>query len=79
MYPRYDEPAPGVDPSQLGPRRVGSKAGLTGFVAFMKRKDAERAVREMDNLDWGGSVLRVGWSKAMPLPSRAIFGESWSL
>jgi nitrogen fixation protein len=78
MWPRLDEPAPGVDASQLGARRVGSKAGLTGFVAFMKRKDAEHAIREMDNLDWGGSVLRVGWSKAVPIPRQALYGEPTS-
>ncbi|CDZ98296.1 Predicted splicing regulator, contains RRM, SWAP and RPR domains [Phaffia rhodozyma] len=73
MWPRYDEPPPGVDASTLQGRRVGSKAGLTGFVAYMKRQDAEKAVKELDGLDWGGSVLRVGWSKAMPLPARAIY------
>lgn len=40
----------------------------------MRRQDAERSVKELDGLDWGGSVLRVGWSKSMPLPSRAIYG-----
>ena len=40
----------------------------------MKRKDAERAVRELDGIDWGGSVLRVGWSKPVQIPLRAIYG-----
>ena len=42
----------------------------------MKRKDAEKAVKELDGLDWGGSVLRVGWSKPVPMPQRALYGAS---
>ena len=49
------------------------KAGLQGFVAFMKRKDAETAVKDLDGMDWGGSVLRVGWSKPVTVPARAIY------
>ena len=75
MYPRLDEPRPNADTSQLGARRVGIRAGLSGFVAYMKRADAERAIKDFDGLDWGGSVLKVGWSKAVPLPQKAIYGE----
>ncbi len=52
-----------------------NKAGLQGFVSYMKRKDAEKAVQELDGLDWGGSVLRVGWSKSVPVPQRALYGR----
>lgn len=52
-----------------------NKAGLQGFVSYMKRKDAEKAVNELDGLDWGGSVLRVGWSKPVPMPQRALYGK----
>jgi U2-associated protein SR140 len=48
--------------------------GLSGFVSFMKRKDAEEAQREYDGFEWGGSVLRVGWGKAVPIGTRAIYG-----
>jgi len=41
----------------------------------MKRRDAEEALREFDGYDWGGSVLRVGWSKAVPLASKPKYGE----
>jgi U2-associated protein SR140 len=41
----------------------------------MKRKDAETAVRELDGLDWGGSVIRVGWSKPVPLPNQPLYRE----
>jgi U2-associated protein SR140 len=52
------------------------KAGLSGFVAYMKRKDAERAVKELDGFDWGGFVLRVGWSKMIRLPARPLYRKS---
>jgi U2-associated protein SR140 len=56
-----------------------ARAGLSGFVSYMRRKDAEVAVKELDGLDWGGSVLRVGWSKAVKVPLRPIYGEViWS-
>lgn len=42
----------------------------------MKRKDAEIAVKELDGLDWGGSIIRVGWSKMVKIPLRPIFGKS---
>lgn len=76
FWPRFDEPPPGADLNALQSRRVGPKSGLTGFVAFMRRPDAERAIKEFDGLDWGGSVLRVSWSKAVKLPSRPIYGRS---
>jgi len=40
----------------------------------MKRKDAEKALREYDGYDWGGSVLRVGWSKAVPIAAKPMYG-----
>lgn len=67
MWPRSDATVgPGAD--MTASRR--SKAGLSGFVSFMKRRDAEEALREFDGYDWGGSVLRVGWSKAVPLAAK---------
>lgn len=44
----------------------------------MKRKDAELALRELDGFEWGGSVLRVGWSKAVPLAAKPMFGVYFS-
>jgi RNA recognition motif-containing protein len=41
----------------------------------MKRRDAEEALRELDGFDWGGSVLRVGWSKAVPVGARAMYSK----
>ena len=73
MWPRGDNSS-GVG-GDITSSRKSRSAGLSGFVQFMKRKDAENCVREMDGFDWGGSVLRVGWSKAVPLAPRALYGE----
>ena len=75
MWPRTDGTVgPGAD---MTTTRRTKNAGLSGFVSFMKRKDAETALREFDGFDWGGSVLRVGWSKAVPLAPRPIYGDSF--
>lgn len=71
MWPRSDASlGPGND---LTSSRRSKNTGLSGFVSFMKRKDAEAALREFDGLDWGGSTLRVGWSKAVPIAPRAVY------
>nr|XP_019009713.1 U2-associated protein SR140 [Kwoniella pini CBS 10737]OCF48494.1 U2-associated protein SR140 [Kwoniella pini CBS 10737] len=70
MWPRGDEDS-SIGAGMTISRRV--KPGLSGFVSYMKRPAAERAVREYDGLDWGGSILRVGWSKPVPLPLRPIY------
>lgn len=72
MWPRGDATVgPGAD---MTTSRRTKNAGLSGFVSFMKRKDAEAALRELDGFDWGGSVLRVGWSKAVPIAAKALYG-----
>ncbi|KAG9316395.1 hypothetical protein JVU11DRAFT_2428 [Chiua virens] len=71
MWPRGDgSSGPGSD---MTTSRRNRNAGLSGFVSFMKRKDAEIALRELDGFDWGGSVLRVGWSKAVPMAAKALY------
>lgn len=77
MWPRGDaSQGPGAD--MTNSRRT-KNAGLSGFVSFMKRRDAEEALREFDGFEWGGSVLRVGWSKAVPLAAKPMFGASTAL
>lgn len=71
MWPRTDI-TPGPTPDPTGPRR-GKGTGLNGFVSFMNRPDAEEALREFDGFEWGGSVLRVGWSKAVPVAAKALY------
>jgi len=76
MWPRGDVVAgPGGD---MTASRRNRNSGLSGFVSFMKRKDAEAALREVDGLDWGGSILRVGWSKAVPMAAKALYGRDHS-
>ncbi|TFK73938.1 hypothetical protein BDN72DRAFT_834269 [Pluteus cervinus] len=74
MWPRADGTSgPGAD---MTASRRTKNTGLSGFVSFMKRKDAEIALRELDGFDWGGSVLRVGWSKAVPIAAKPMFTSS---
>jgi hypothetical protein len=73
MWPRNDASAgPGAD---MNASRRAKSSGLSGFVSYMKRKDAETALRELDGFSWNGSILRVGWSKAVSLPARPIYGR----
>ncbi|CUA66740.1 U2 snRNP-associated SURP motif-containing protein [Rhizoctonia solani] len=68
MWPRADpQHAPGSDIS------TSARRGMSGFVSYMTRADAEACVRELDGFDWGGSVLRVGWSKAVPIAARPMY------
>ncbi|KAJ7496036.1 hypothetical protein B0H11DRAFT_1716178 [Mycena galericulata] len=70
MWPRTDVPAGSA--TEMNSRRPKS-TGLSGFVSFMKRKDAEQALRELDGFEWGGSTLRVGWSKAVPIAQKPMY------
>ncbi|TFK23911.1 hypothetical protein FA15DRAFT_680928 [Coprinopsis marcescibilis] len=73
MWPRGDATAgPGAD--MTNSRKIKS-SGLSGFVSYMKRRDAEEALREFDGFDWGGSVLRVGWSKAVPIVGKPKYND----
>ncbi|CAE6532395.1 unnamed protein product [Rhizoctonia solani] len=68
MWPRSDpHHAPGSDIS------TSARRGMSGFVSYMTRADAEACVRELDGFEWGGSVLRVGWSKAVPIAARPMY------
>ncbi|BGP00344.1 U2-associated protein SR140 [Rhodotorula toruloides] len=61
---------PRLDTGQLattGGRKLG------GFVAYLRRPDAERAAKDMDGAEWGDNVLKIGWGKAVPLPATAIY------
>lgn len=72
MWPRGDaSTGPGAD------MRKAKNLSLSGFVSFMKRKDAETALREFDGFDWGGAILRVGWSKAVPVAAKPMYGKSF--
>ncbi|CAO3667790.1 unnamed protein product [Umbelopsis vinacea] len=45
----------------------------SAFISFMKRADAERALKTMDGKDLHGHLLRVCWGKAVPIPAQPIF------
>jgi hypothetical protein len=73
MWPRGDTASgPGAD---MTAARRTRNSGLSGFVSFMRRKDAEDALKEFDGFDWGGSILRVGWSKAVPIAAKPMYGQ----
>ena len=77
MWPRSDVSfGPGAE---LTAARKAKGTGLNGFVSFMTRGDAEDALRELDGHDWQGSVLRVGWSKAVPIAAKPLYGKCLSL
>ncbi|KIM31116.1 hypothetical protein M408DRAFT_253799 [Serendipita vermifera MAFF 305830] len=72
MWPRGD--AREVLGNDMSSRRAKT-SGLSGFVSFKRRKDAEVALRELDGASWGGSILRVGWSKAVATSGRVLYGR----
>ncbi|KAI8324529.1 hypothetical protein GQ54DRAFT_58632 [Martensiomyces pterosporus] len=45
----------------------------SGFVSFMDRECAARAIRGMDKETMRGYTLRVCWGKRVPIPPRPIF------
>ncbi|CAG0890371.1 unnamed protein product [Cyprideis torosa] len=44
-----------------------------GFVAFMTRRDAERALKHLDSKEFQGFEMRLGWGKAVPLPQQPVY------
>lgn len=50
-----------------------SRGRNCGFVAFMARRDAERALRRLAGKDVMGYEMRLGWGKAVPIMSQPIY------
>lgn len=50
-----------------------SRGRNCGFVAFMARRDAERALRKLTGKDVMGYEMRLGWGKAVPIMSQPIY------
>lgn len=46
-----------------------------GFVSFMKRKDAENALKDTDGKEFMNNIMHVGWSKAVPIPPKPIYEQ----
>ncbi|CAG0913285.1 unnamed protein product [Notodromas monacha] len=59
MWPRTDEE-----------RQRGKNCG---FVAFMTRKDAERAMKFVSGTDLMGFEMKLGWGKAVPKPMHPVY------
>ncbi|XP_075165473.1 U2 snRNP-associated SURP motif-containing protein [Haematobia irritans] len=50
-----------------------SRGRNCGFVAYMSRKDAERALRTLNGRFIMGYEMRLGWGKAVPILNHPIF------
>lgn len=50
-----------------------SRGRNCGFVAFMARKDAERALRGLTGKDVMGYEMKLGWGKAVPIMAHPIY------
>uniref|UniRef100_A0A336N3G9 CSON005757 protein n=1 Tax=Culicoides sonorensis TaxID=179676 RepID=A0A336N3G9_CULSO len=44
-----------------------------GFVAYMSRKDAERALRNLNGIDVMNYEMKMGWGKAVPIMTHPIY------
>ncbi|XP_060536937.1 U2 snRNP-associated SURP motif-containing protein isoform X2 [Cylas formicarius] len=44
-----------------------------GFVAYMSRKDGERALKSLNGKDIGGYEMKLGWGKAVIIPPQPIY------
>ncbi|GFG39613.1 hypothetical protein Cfor_02887, partial [Coptotermes formosanus] len=44
-----------------------------GFVAFMNRKDGERALKYLNGKDVMAYEMKLGWGKAVPIPPHPIY------
>lgn len=64
MWPRLDS----GHLASVGGRKLG------GFVAYLRRPDAERAAKEMDGVEWGDNIIKISWGKAVPVAARAMYG-----
>ncbi|KAL1493358.1 hypothetical protein ABEB36_011427 [Hypothenemus hampei] len=59
MWPRSDEEK--------------SRGRNCGFVAYMSRKDGERAMRNLNGKDVFGHEMKLGWGKAVIIPPHPIY------
>jgi len=60
----------------MWPRTDEEKARnrLSGFVAYMSRRDGERALKNLAGRDLlGSSDIKLGWGKAVPIPVYPIY------
>ncbi|BEJ14757.1 hypothetical protein CspHIS471_0405240 [Cutaneotrichosporon sp. HIS471] len=78
---KFRLPSPPRAPKPRGKRAMDAfleeikRPGLTGFVAFMTRKDAAGALARFDGYSLNGNRLRVTWGKPVQLPRRSAYGK----
>ena len=44
-----------------------------GFVAFMNRRDSERALHNLEGTDVMGFEMKMGWGKGVPIPPQPVY------
>lgn len=44
-----------------------------GFVAYMNRKDGERAIKHLSGQEVMGFEMKMGWGKAVPIPPHPVY------
>ncbi|CAF1312333.1 unnamed protein product [Adineta ricciae] len=59
MYPRSDEEK--------------SRGNNCGFVAYMSRKDAERAMHELNSTQLDSATIRMNWGRSVHIPPQPIY------
>ncbi|CAG0881397.1 unnamed protein product [Darwinula stevensoni] len=59
MWPRTDEEK--------------QRGKMCGFVAFMTRRDAERALKALNGKEVMGFEMKLGWGKGIPIPPHPIY------
>lgn len=59
MYPRSDEEK--------------SRGTNCGFVAYMSRKDAERAMHELNGTQLDSITMRMSWGRAVHIPPQPVY------
>ena len=59
----------------MWPRTEEDKArnANCGFVAFMTRRDAEEALKNLDAFMINGHTMRLSWSKSIVIPNQPIY------
>nr|CAD7577978.1 unnamed protein product [Timema californicum] len=64
-----------LNPKIMWPRSDEEKARgrNCGFVAFMNRKDGERALKFLNGKDVMAYEMKLGWGKAVPIPPHPIY------
>jgi RNA recognition motif-containing protein len=49
-----------------------------GFVCYMTREDAEKALHQLNGKEWMGVKVRAAWGKPQPLPKQPLYEPALS-